>query len=63
MEPYRSKSGSSLLETEKLSRRVLQLPTGTAVNSNDIEKICDIIRFIIHASDDILKKIEQEYAK
>jgi len=63
MEPYRSKSGLSLPETEKLSRRVLQLPTGTAVNDKDIEKICNIIRFVVHASDDILKKMEQEYAK
>ena len=60
MEPYRSKKnglpGSTLPKTEKLTKRVLQLPTGTAVNQNDIETICNIIRFAIHASEEILKR-------
>jgi dTDP-4-amino-4,6-dideoxygalactose transaminase len=66
MEPYRSRyseSDSSLPETEKLTRKVMQLPTGTAVNNDDIEKICNIIRFAVHASEDILSKIKQEHVK
>jgi dTDP-4-amino-4,6-dideoxygalactose transaminase len=47
MEPYRSlfpDARSLLPETEAVANRVLVLPTGTAVTSGDIEKICVIIR-------------------
>jgi len=50
MEPYRSclpNAGRFLPETDKLTARVLQLPTGTAVGKDDIQNICDLIRFII----------------
>ena len=46
MEPYFSKypnSGSTLPITEEKSKRVLVLPTGTAVSSEDITVICNII--------------------
>jgi len=49
MEPYLSyfpNAGLVLPETEKLTLRVLQLPTGTAVREADINKICDLIRFV-----------------
>lgn len=49
MEPYRSlfpKSGLLLPETEKLTRRVLQLPTGTAVGEPEIIQICDFVRLV-----------------
>ena len=45
-EPYRSyfpHAGLLLPETERLSRRVLALPTGTAVGPEDVERICRII--------------------
>lgn len=48
MEPYRSffpHSHLLLPNTEKLVKRVLSLPTGTAVHEDDISKICDILRF------------------
>src|ERR671920_478918 len=46
MEPYRSESPMATLSmpnTERLVERVLSLPTGTAVETNEIEKICQII--------------------
>ncbi|WP_414754770.1 DegT/DnrJ/EryC1/StrS family aminotransferase [Anabaena sp. CCY 9910] len=50
MEPYRSyfpHAGLLLPETEKLTQRVLILPTGTAILEDDVSKICQIIRLII----------------
>jgi dTDP-4-amino-4,6-dideoxygalactose transaminase len=50
MEPYRSyfpHAGLLLSETEKIARRVLILPTGTAVGSDEISKICQIIRLAV----------------
>ncbi|MDB9521106.1 DegT/DnrJ/EryC1/StrS family aminotransferase [Dolichospermum circinale CS-1225] len=50
MQPYRSyfpHSGLLLLETEKLTQKVLILPTGTTISENDINKICQILRLII----------------
>ena len=49
MEPYRTlyaQASRSLPETEKLAARVLCLPTGTAVGSDEITAICDIIKFV-----------------
>jgi dTDP-4-amino-4,6-dideoxygalactose transaminase len=49
MEPYRSyypNAGLLLPETEKVSQRMISLPTGTAVTTSDVEKICQIITFI-----------------
>lgn len=45
-EPYRSyfpHAGLLLPETERLSGRVLALPTGTAVGPEEVEKVCRII--------------------
>jgi len=53
MEPYRSyfpNAGLMLSETEKLSERVLCLPTGTAVEPRDIEQICQLIRLVVKNS-------------
>lgn len=47
MEPYRScfpHAGLVLPVTERLSRRVLSLPTGTSVGKDDIRSICAVIR-------------------
>jgi dTDP-4-amino-4,6-dideoxygalactose transaminase len=56
MEPYRSyfpHAGLLLPETEKLSQRVLILPTGTAVSSDCIRKICQIIKLCIYKAEEI----------
>ncbi|MBD2358452.1 aminotransferase class I/II-fold pyridoxal phosphate-dependent enzyme [Tolypothrix sp. FACHB-123] len=50
MEPYRSyfpHAGLLLPETEKLSQKVLILPTGTSVSETDISQICQIIQFVV----------------
>ncbi len=47
MEPYRSlvpEAGRRLPETERLTERVLCLPTGTAVEPEDVRWICAILR-------------------
>jgi dTDP-4-amino-4,6-dideoxygalactose transaminase len=50
MEPYRSyfpNAGLVLPETEKLTLKVLQLPTGTSVGEKEINSICELIRFVV----------------
>jgi len=50
MEPYRSffpNAGLLLPNTERLVGRVMSLPNGTAVEPDDIRKICEIIRFFV----------------
>ena len=37
-----------LPETERLTTRVLSLPTGTAVGTEDIEKVCELIHLAIN---------------
>jgi dTDP-4-amino-4,6-dideoxygalactose transaminase len=52
MEPYRSyfpHAGLVLPHTERLVQRVLSLPTGTAIEPNDISQICQIIRLAVCA--------------
>jgi dTDP-4-amino-4,6-dideoxygalactose transaminase len=56
MEPYHSlfpHAGLLLPETEKITQRVLSLPTGTAVGSKEIGKICQIIRLIVEHGDEV----------
>ena len=50
MEPYRSffpHAHLLLPETERLSKRVLSLPTGTSVSLDDIEIVCRIVRLAV----------------
>lgn len=60
MEPYRSYFPNARLvlpETEKLTQKVLQLPTGTSIEPSDIQVICDIIRFAFEQSQQIQAKM------
>jgi dTDP-4-amino-4,6-dideoxygalactose transaminase len=60
MEPYRSyfPHASLLLpETEKLTRRVMSLPTGTAVGEHEIRSICEIIRYCKENSTEVKREI------
>lgn len=60
MEPYRSyfpHAGLLLPETEKLTQRVMLLPTGTAMTTQEIKRICQIIRFLMANSQEINQKI------
>jgi dTDP-4-amino-4,6-dideoxygalactose transaminase len=50
MEPYRSyfpHAGLLLPETEKLTKRVLILPTGAAIGADELSKICQILRLVV----------------
>src|SRR5262249_57013735 len=54
MEPYRSGPRlqvDHLPVTELLCRRVLVLPTGTAVGPDDVRGICEIVRMVIENSE------------
>jgi len=49
MEPYRSyfpHAGLLLPETERLVQRIMSLPTGTAVSTDDIARICALVRMV-----------------
>jgi dTDP-4-amino-4,6-dideoxygalactose transaminase len=60
MEPYKTsypRAGFSLPETERKAKRVLALPTGTAISPDMVKEICGIIRFIISHGKEIKQKI------
>jgi dTDP-4-amino-4,6-dideoxygalactose transaminase len=64
MEPYRSyfpHAGLVLPETEKLVKRVLSLPTGTAVGLDEIKKICQIIRLSVLNGLEIQERLAGNY--
>jgi dTDP-4-amino-4,6-dideoxygalactose transaminase len=47
MAPYRwlyPEAGRRLRESERLSERVLALPTGTSMNAGRIEALCELVR-------------------
>jgi dTDP-4-amino-4,6-dideoxygalactose transaminase len=60
MQPYASTMpdvDSRLPVTEHLARRVLVLPTGTAVSVEQIEMICGIMRFAVSRGCDIAQRL------
>ena len=60
MEPYRSyfpHAGLLLPETERLTQRVMSLPTGTAVGTEEIEAICAIIRLAVENSRELVARL------
>jgi dTDP-4-amino-4,6-dideoxygalactose transaminase len=60
MEPYRSNfphAGLLLPETEKLTQRVLSLPTGTAVGPDEIGKICQLIHLVVEHGDEVKERL------
>jgi dTDP-4-amino-4,6-dideoxygalactose transaminase len=64
MQPYRSYLPHAKLllpETEKLVKRVLSLPTGTAVGREEIIKICQIIRIAVSNNVKIRKRLGTKY--
>jgi len=63
MEPYRSlypHAGLLLPETERLASRVLQLPTGTAIDRNDVEVICELIAWLIQHGGGVGKRLRHK---
>jgi dTDP-4-amino-4,6-dideoxygalactose transaminase len=62
MEPYRSYFPHAKLllpETEKLAARIMVLPTGTAVSTNEIDKVCEIIRTASANSNAVRRALKQ----
>ena len=60
MEPYRSyfpHAGLLLPETEKLSERILSLPTGTAVGLTEITAISQLIHLIVSHGPEVRKRM------
>ena len=60
MEPYRSyypDAGLMLPQTERLTRNVITLPTGTAVGPAEVSKICEIIRRVLSLGPEIHQRL------
>jgi dTDP-4-amino-4,6-dideoxygalactose transaminase len=63
MEPYCSyfpHAGLLLSETERLVQRVMTLPTGTTVTTEDVAQICELIRFAVSHSSDICPMLDSD---
>ena len=59
MEPYRSRRREGSLEqTERLAKRVLNLPTGTSVDAATIGTICDIIKVTVEFGGEISNRLK-----
>jgi dTDP-4-amino-4,6-dideoxygalactose transaminase len=61
MEPYSSyypDAGNILPQTEKVAARLLILPTGTAVDTDDIKAICSVLRLATRESGDVRRRLE-----
>jgi dTDP-4-amino-4,6-dideoxygalactose transaminase len=62
MEPYRSlfpHAGLLLPETEKLVERVISLPTGLSIGSDEIGKICQILRIAVSHGREVRSRLER----
>ena len=65
MEPYRSYFPNARLllpETEKLTDRVLCLPTGTGVSEDDIATVCRILRLILSKPEPVSAQVRTRRA-
>jgi dTDP-4-amino-4,6-dideoxygalactose transaminase len=63
MEPYRSddpRAGLRLPETERLTARVLCLPTGSAISSGEIDAICELLEFIVKHAEAIKERLSMK---
>jgi dTDP-4-amino-4,6-dideoxygalactose transaminase len=63
MEPYRSyfpHAGLLLPETEKVVRRILSLPTGTAIGPDDVSRICQIIRLVVTNGKEVRERLQRQ---
>ena len=63
MEPYRTddpQAALRLLQTEKLARSVLCLPTGSAVNSGQVTVICELIEFIVKNAEEVKERLSMK---
>lgn len=66
MEPYHTldpQAGRRLPSTERLTARVLVLPTGTAMTVGEIDKICQVIRLVVRHGQEIRERLLHRPAK
>lgn len=66
MEPYRSyfpNAGLLLPRTERLTELVVALPTGTATSTEDINRICQVIKFASQNSVEFLGEYERSQTR
>ena len=59
MKPY-SLSHLTLVETERVSDRVLSLPTGTSITPYDISTICGMIRLVVTNGREVSEKLRAD---
>jgi dTDP-4-amino-4,6-dideoxygalactose transaminase len=62
MEPYRTEqpeAGASLPETNALVERVLQLPTGTALSGEDVDRVSEIVRIAFEHGGEISRLLAE----
>ena len=60
MEPYRSyfpHANLLLPETERLTQRVMALPTGMAIGPDEIAALCNLIRFAVENSEKLSSRL------
>jgi dTDP-4-amino-4,6-dideoxygalactose transaminase len=60
MEPYRTTQpgvGARLVQTERLTTRVLQLPTGTAVGAAEIDGVANIVRLVLDHGEAVTQRL------
>jgi dTDP-4-amino-4,6-dideoxygalactose transaminase len=60
MEPYQSlyPTASEMLPvTERVLERVLTLPTGTAVTPEDVQRVCEMLRFALRHSSEVRRRL------
>jgi dTDP-4-amino-4,6-dideoxygalactose transaminase len=63
MEPYRTddpQAALRLLHTEKLAKSVLCLPTGSAVSSEQVTVICELIEFIVKNAKEVKERLSMK---
>lgn len=56
MEPYRSlypDAGSVLPETRRLAAEIICFPTGQSVSTDDIDRICEVVRLVVENAEKI----------
>jgi len=65
MEPYLTQfpdAGKNLPVTESFAERVLCLPTGTAVQENDIDLICQVLQLVADNAGEVRRRLDRPEA-
>ena len=66
MQPYKAlfpHAGLLLPNTERLAARVIMLPTGSAVQAQQVEAICELLKYAVRHADDILPRLRHRAAQ